>query len=161
MTSTTTRKHKLLRLIGLSAASLAAAGLSTVAAAAPASASQANIPCIGWDQLSHTPDGDHIGVSVVKLGDPKQIMFRMTTTSNITWWKQIKFVDGNGDALSQDYTQDNKHGTNTMIYYDAQLNGASLVFSKAKAFGVHTDMFQLCGLTASEGYLYIFNWDKD
>src|SRR3954469_7151085 len=82
--TTTTRTRKFLRLIGLSAASLAAAGLGTVATAGPASASQSNVPCIGWDQLSHTPDGDHIGVTVQKLGDPRMIIFRMTTPSNIT-----------------------------------------------------------------------------
>jgi hypothetical protein len=51
--------------------------------------------------------------------------------------------------------------TTTVVFYESQLNGASLVFSKAKAFGVHTDMFQLCNLNDAKGNLFIFNWDKD
>jgi hypothetical protein len=161
VTTTTTRSHTIRRIVGLAAATVAAAGLGTVAAATPASASQAGIPCIGWDQLSHTPDGDHIGITAKQIGDPRAIYFQLTTPSNITWWKQIKFVNGSGDTLSQDYTQDGKHVTTTVVFYESQLNGASLVFSKAKAFGVHTDMFQLCNLNEAKGNLFIFNWDKD
>jgi hypothetical protein len=161
VTTTNTRSRTFRRFVGLAAATVAAAGFSTVAAAAPASASQAGIPCIGWNQLDQTPDGDHIGLKARQLGDPKAIMFQLTTPSAITWWKQIKFVDRNGAALAQDFTQDAKHTTTILTFHASQLDGASMVFSKAKTFGVHTDMYQLCDLKGAEGNLFVFNWDKD
>jgi hypothetical protein len=161
MNTTTTRSHTLRRRFFSILAVVGAAMALSGGVASPAQASQAGLPCIGWDQLSHTPDGDHIGLRAKQLGDPKLIMFQLTTPTNITWWKQIKFVDANGDTLSQAYTQDGRHASTTLSYYEGQLEGASLVFSKAKAFGVHTDMFQLCDLKPAAGYLYTFNWDKD
>jgi len=89
-----------------------------------------------------------------------QVKIRLTTPSNITWWKGIKiFANGtlkkeiwNQDATSdQSYTMD----VNFSDKYE-------LEFMKAKAFGAHTAIKKHSfDLVEFQGKTLTFHWSKD
>lgn len=115
--------------------------------------------------------------SGVNLQDNDRILFReedrdentceveVILKSSVSWWKEIKAFSYQGNELGWIGTQDASRGPVSMLLetrsdaspYSAQM----LVFSKAKAFGVHTGMYQVLDLYRKSGKRLIFEWQRD
>jgi hypothetical protein len=89
------------------------------------------------------------------------VQFRLHAEPNLRWWKEIKVFNSAGQAVGQDYTQDDKKDTVTLTFRTQDLNGASLVLSKAKAFGVHTGVYEVHNLQSLDGTVSVLDWQRD
>lgn len=72
--------------------------------------------------------------------------FSLATEPAVTWWKGLTFFDyKQQQVLKEVSTQDNDHGPNKMIHTlfgtSSSLETTSLILSKAKVLGIHTDMY--------------------
>jgi hypothetical protein len=102
-----------------------------------------------------------------------QIEFVLETPLNVTWWKGLTLAhqtyksEGEVQALQSIFTENERHRSNSIIvraYDSAVPNGYMLVFYKAKALGVHTEVYRLpIGLDTRHlrGYRLTFVWEKD
>jgi hypothetical protein len=109
------------------------------------------------------PDGDVIWLKRETSGVPlNQVELVLQTGRHVTWWKEIKVFDRYGHELSWVSTQNANHGPVVMRLNTSQLYAASIVFSKAKAFGIHTGMYEVFGgLYNRGGTRFIFTWETD
>src|SRR4051794_1117851 len=140
-------------------AGLLAAGVAGVLALAPGASASGygddfGAPGVGtalsYSAPNWNPDGeDHVNATITYTGKNDRVEFILHTTNAITWWKQIRVVDPSGKTLPGkiDYPQDGKHTTAVITVLKSDLDaspnfGLKLVFSKAKTFGIHTDMYQ-------------------
>lgn len=122
------------------------------------------------------PDGDLIDVQIEHgaLG-PEAIEFRLiATTPNVHWWKQIR-TSGNGGPVWKVWAEPDRKQSwcnwpqaqtpncNTQGEWTGVLLGESLIFSKAKLFGIHTDVYVLPDLSSqlSGGDRVTFTWVSD
>jgi hypothetical protein len=99
----------------------------------------------------------------------------LVSGQNITWWKGITAFKNaplrrpntpreNWVRLQHVATQDDEHGPTTMRLKVRDLrDGLMLSFEKAKAFGVHTPMYQFKVPNPSSlgGLRLIFSWERD
>ena len=124
-------------------------------------------------QCYRLPDGDIISLR----REPKkvaadQIEFVLETSLNVTWWKGLKlakvgcYVYDQPCMVHSTETADDKHTSQSIIVraQDPDVpHGYLLVFYKAKALGVHTEMYRLnVGDTRKlRGYRLTFVWEKD
>lgn len=94
---------------------------------------------------------------------PDSIEFVLTTPSGVTWWKGIRLVDrASGQVLGSEFTQDAKHTSGVLtLTADQAMRGASIVFSKAKTFGVHNDMYSASVPSDQKGRRVTIHWLKD
>jgi hypothetical protein len=113
-------------------------------------------------QDSPLADGDHIWLSVEPSDvGANGIEISLSSAPHVTWYKEIKAFDGPGDTLGWIATQDAEHGPVSMKIADVTLI-TNLVFTKAKAFGIHTGMYQVTqGLLDHRGHKLDFNWASD
>jgi hypothetical protein len=105
------------------------------------------------------PDGDHIWLAEQADATIPATQVEVVLKSGVTWWKEIKAFNSAAQPLSSVETQDSQRGPVAM-----RLNLADarwLVFSKAKAFGIHTGMYQLGGLDGKGGRRLTFTWASD
>jgi len=79
--------------------------------------------------------------------------------SKVRWWKEIRGFDNRRRGLGEIATQDPQHGPLTMRL-DTNVMVA-LVFSKAKAFGIHTGMYELFDFHGRAGKRLSFTWISD
>jgi len=103
-------------------------------------------------------DTIHLGI---KETDGTQVTISLIADSKITWWKGVN--SGQWEMLS---TQDDRIGPNIgnyPLHYLQHDNGKPKAkLSKAKAFGVHTEMYDLMVKGGfKQGYHYTFKWLKD
>lgn len=102
------------------------------------------------------PDGDTVRVSVVDGGDPNTISVGLSL-EGVTWWKGIQ---SNDIVLCQ--AQDGQ--TSSLAGVPAsQVHEHGLQLWKAKAFGAHTQMYNIENPRkwANGGKTYIFSWEHD
>lgn len=117
------------------------------------------------------PDGDVIRVREEPKAVPAdQLEIVLETPLNVTWWKEIKvygYVRGRLVTLNSVASQDDDHGPKAMRLRLSQFGTYpfSLGFSKAKAFGVHTEMYWMFHGTVNwsslGGKRITFVWEKD
>jgi len=121
------------------------------------------VVCPVDEQDNTLPDGDHIWLKEENgLGfgiSTSEVEIVLKSASNVTWWKEIKAFDLQGATLGWVQTQDGAHGPVSMRF-DAQAVD-SIVFGKAKAFGVHTGMYQVIDLWSKRGNRLTFEWRSD
>lgn len=105
------------------------------------------------------PDGDIIWMYTNNGPGGNEIEIVLETDQDITWYKEIKAFDVHNNALGWVSTQDHAHGPVSMLI---SLNNAhALVFTKAKAFGIHTGEYVVYDLSAKAGKQLVFSWQKD
>jgi hypothetical protein len=120
---------------------------------------------IPWNDLSETGtfwtgyDGDTIYMTK-KPGSGK-LIFQQT---KLTWWKGIVAFDKK-DTNKWTEVACLQDDSNSMELTDINPRIADshyLSFSKAKTFGVHTNMYLISNWgDAPSGYDFVFNWVKD
>lgn len=103
-------------------------------------------PRTNW--LKHnTLQEDNIWFYGEKLPLPPGTMhFSLAADPAVTWWKGLKLFDApNGQVLNEVFTQDQNHGPNSIVHTSfgtsTSIYTAVLTLSKAKTFGIHTDMY--------------------
>ena len=106
------------------------------------------------------PDSDKI-TTRVERGTPGQVQLRLHAAENVRWWKEIKMFGRSGNAIGQDYTVDDRKSTVVLTFTTADLDGAALVFSKAKFLGIHTGIYEVHNLARLDGQLREFEWIRD
>ena len=107
-------------------------------------------------------DNDRIWVRFENVLSANDTEFVLETASNITWWKELKLVRANGEPMGLIMMQDDDHGPRGLRIPVDQLAGATVHFSKAKLFGVHTGMHKLIeDFTSLGGQRVTFTWDQD
>jgi hypothetical protein len=102
-----------------------------------------------------------------------QIEFVLETPLNVTWWKGLTLAhqtyktEGAVYAIQSVFTENETHRSHSIIVreHDPRArNGYMLVFYKAKALGVHTEVYRLpIGLDTRHlrGHRLTFVWEKD
>jgi len=105
---------------------------------------------------------DNITTSFTAIPQKDKVQFVLTAAPNVTWWKGVRVTDKAGTVLVTDFTQDAKHRTAVLSVGQAAVKkGAFVIFSKAKTFGVHTDMYTVRVPIDDLGYRVDINWIKD
>jgi hypothetical protein len=109
------------------------------------------------------PDGDLIWYTASDgaahgIG-PNQLGVTLTTAAGITWYKEIEAFNAANAGVGLISCQDDRHGPIIMILALDHL--ASLVFTKAKFFGIHTGVYQVSGFADKVGKILTFNWTQD
>ncbi|TWT63264.1 hypothetical protein [Rubinisphaera italica] len=110
-------------------------------------------------------DGDNISVVETKNVCPSdEIEIKLVLGSGVSWWKgAILFKkDKDNDYLSLVELQDDKKSKTGRVSYD-DFSSRHFVLSKAKAFGVHTNMYYIedAPQKMTGGNRYTFTWTKD
>ncbi|WP_055477855.1 hypothetical protein [Sphaerimonospora mesophila] len=93
-----------------------------------------------------------------------QIQFVLHTVPGVTWWKEIRLVDGSRNTLADqaDFTQDAKHHTKILtVDRSAVQKGVFLIYAKAKEWGAHTDRYEGKVPVAHLGHRIDITWQKD
>jgi len=83
----------------------------------------------------------------------------LNTAAHVTWYKEIKAFNQSLNPLGWIAAQDSAHGPVTMQLTTADVR--FLVFTKAKAFGIHTGMYEVSGFGDKNGAALNFNWAQD
>ncbi len=161
------RAHKSIVAAGLLAATVAggafaqgasASGLPTFSAVGV----NTNSP-VGYTMV-HT--GDTIHSTVTNLANPSAVELHLFAASNVTWWKSVRVVDAAGNNVFGSSTLWTQDGVGDDSPLGLHLNsfkgkGFKIVFSQAKTFGAHTDMFQLNLDDIKPGQRVDFTWLQD
>lgn len=67
-----------------------------------------------------------------------------------------------GQVLGSEFTQDTRHTSGVLtVTADQAMRGASIVFSKAKTFGAHNDMYSASVPSDQKGRRVTICWLKD
>jgi hypothetical protein len=95
--------------------------------------------------------------------DPEFVEFGLSTDPHITWWKGIRAYTRDGHDIGLIAMQDADHGPRWMRVRFAALAGGRLEIEKAKAFGVHTGMYELLfdEMPHGGGTRFTFGWHRD
>jgi hypothetical protein len=95
--------------------------------------------------------------------DPNFVEFGLSTEPHVTWWKGIRAYTRDGHDIGQIAMQDDDHGPRWMRVHVSHLAGGRLEIEKAKAFGVHTGMYELLfdAMPLGGGTRYTFHWHRD
>src|SRR3954454_18660508 len=159
----------------MAAASLLAAGVAGGVALAPGASASGygddfGAPGVSTALTYAAPNWnfdheDNVQATYTPTGLNDRVQFVLHAAPNITWWKQIRVVNAAGKTLPGeiDYTQDAKHYTTVVTVTKSQLEfdqyvGLKLVFSKAKTFGIHTDMYQTKIQASDLGQRIVLDW---
>ncbi|MEH2463768.1 hypothetical protein [Nostoc sp.] len=112
------------------------------------------------------PDGDIISISVVGPDESsKEIKFILRLEEPVSWWKGLLLFNRKGNnsfrAIAELQGNDPSQ-TNGATDID-ELGKYDLVLSKAKTFGVHTNMYRIVDAQRAfrPGYQYILSWLTD
>src|SRR5579864_5426327 len=115
---------------------------------------------IDWFSFPNLSD-DQITIAKSPLADTTLVTFTLILDPAITWWKELKFFDKNNNVLGEVSNADNGFGPYTFSIPAGSLDGSVLVISKAKAFGVHTGMYEIFDLLSQAGTHITFTWVSD
>ncbi len=94
-------------------------------------------------------------------GTANMVTFVLEKASSITWWKAIEVYSSSGRLCGRAELQDDDNGPTEFSIRTTDLVNAKLILAKAKAFGIHTPMYELQGLTAHAGQRMRFIWLRD
>ena len=122
--------------------------------------SQIAVHDITWNDFpGPLADGDTIDMSLTNGLCNTQFQVILTTPSDVTWFKEIMAFDAEQRAVGWISTQDSWHGPAAMTL--SIETTVSLVFTKAKAFGIHTGMYDVANIPFLAGKVVSFNWTAD
>lgn len=155
------------------AAVLAAGGAlcASVARPAPASAhTRVVAPAVGAAPIPEADlydvrnQEDVVTAVFTPIPQADQIRFVLHTVPGVTWWKEIRLVDGSRKTLADqaDFTQDAKHHTKVLtVGRSAVRKGVFVIYAKAKELGAHTDRYEGKVPVAHLGHRVDITWQKD
>jgi hypothetical protein len=106
------------------------------------------------------PDGDVIRLAETDLGDPDQIQITLHQPWN-TWWKGIELLNGDSVVYGLAVSNNSRDAEGAVIDVNQLAGAGHLRFSKAKAFGIHTAMYDIGELTQKRGKRLDFHWLDD
>jgi len=122
--------------------------------------SQIAVHDITWNDFpGPLPDGDTIDMSLTNGLGSTQFQVILTTSPEVTWYKEIKAFDAEQNAVGWISTQDSWHGPTAMTL--STETTVSLVFTKAKGFGIHTGEYDVANIPFLAGKVASFNWTAD
>jgi len=112
--------------------------------------------------IEYTSDGDEILFVIVPNAlAPNNVEFVLELDSGITWRKELVVREGNGPGTWTIGVQNNTRSDRKGLDRN-QLPGGSLLFRKAKLFGIMTDVHSLGSLEQlPKGARVTFIWYKD
>lgn len=122
---------------------------------------------VSWQDFTQTHrlwDNDNISVRLEPIDDANAVEIALEVPAHKTWWKSIQLQDDNGSTIHEVWVQDSKKSDSHRVEARILLEtGGYLLFSKAKAFGIHTGMYRLstAGLNDLRGQRAIFYWYAD
>jgi hypothetical protein len=102
--------------------------------------------------------------------EPEPMKIALSTPQNMTWWKGIRILDADGNipdrAKPEAFTEGDSH---VDILWEGPIEdlggSATIIFSKAKLFGIHTDMYALrlnaATLNTFREQFVMFRWVSD
>jgi hypothetical protein len=105
------------------------------------------------------PGNDNITLTDLGSTSAGYIRVTLRTAANVTWYKEIKAFDSNGNAIGWISTQDGNHGDVTMTLSVSRV--AALVFTKAGFLGVRYGVYDLRNVVAKSGRHVRFDWTAD
>ncbi len=107
------------------------------------------------DGIDQARELNAVGAEWVELG--------LGTEPHITWWKGIRAYTRDGHDIGQVAMQDQDHGPRWLRVRASALAGGRLEIEKAKAFGVHTGMYELRfdDMPHGGGTRFTFHWHRD
>jgi len=104
---------------------------------------------------------DTVSLTLDAANSPNEVEFRLDTASSVTWWKALELRSQSGALMNQVETQDANHGPRRFSVPAANLVGARLTLAKAKAWGIHTGMYEIINLSTQKGRSLQFLWQRD
>src|SRR5262245_49544154 len=108
------------------------------------------------------PDGDIVALQVSRASSNQVVEFVLRTDPGIGWWKEIKVVDRRGRELGRRDLEPGMHRPTTPLIIPVRaLDGARVIFSKAKFLGIHTEMYEMHGCSSQAGRRLTFTWRRD
>ena len=108
------------------------------------------------------PDGDHITLSKSCGGGVPRNSVRIGLYSAGDWWKGIVVHSGPHHQYDLLGVAGNHHYTTYATVPKDRLTQYTYTLSKAKNFGVHTDMYKLSNIAGMQGgCTYTFRWIRD
>ncbi len=95
--------------------------------------------------------------------DPAFIEFGLETDERVTWWKGIRAYTREGHDIGMIAMEGPGPASRWMRVRADDLRGGRLEIQKAKAFGVHTGMYELFfdEMPHGGGTRYTFHWHRD
>lgn len=107
-------------------------------------------------------DCDEISIDVNEKGvlAGNMVGIRLMTQPGM-WFKGVEVHRHDGDVTKLE--AENGHMTDPMIIGTPDLTATTIYFIKAKAFGIHTDVYHLraTDLATFAGNIITFNWRRD
>lgn len=135
------------------------------------SGAQRSIPrdaAISWQDLETTQrlwDNDNIAlIGLTLIEDPDAVEIMLELAPHKSWWKGVQIQDSNGKFVKEATVESGRKVDFVRVPAQVLLSpGGYLVFSKSKAFGVHTGMYRLptAGLDQLRGKSAHFFWYAD
>jgi hypothetical protein len=124
-------------------------------------------------ELGQNIGEDRITATVEPLpAGSEHIEILLVSANRVTWMKEVQVIlgtEGNscflagapGSLVTKIFTRDDTHSATTTLR-NGLAESCSLRFSKAKAFGAQTDMYELSGSLASlKGQRLTIRWETD
>ncbi len=122
---------------------------------------------VTWKDLSEYGrfwDNDFIRVvGQEKIADPDAVEFVLELAPHLSWAKELQIRDDNGALIKRLRVQDSTKWAQEAVAADQILTNGSLLFAKAKMFGVMTGMYVLptAGLNELRGKRTHVRWMAD
>lgn len=107
-------------------------------------------------------DNDVINARQTPLSDPNALEIGLQIAPHLTWWKGIEVLDDNGAVITSIQVEGARKAASMSVDPSLIDRVGSLLFLKAKAFGVRTGMYRLptAGLTL-RGQFTSFSWNAN
>ena len=117
-----------------------------------------------WSDLGTLlPDRDRISAQFTGHATEGNIQITLNAGPGITAWKGVALYSASKHSLIEAWTQDN-HRTTTITLPPSDVGDPKnivLIFSKAKALGVHTRMYWITRIDRLIGNNVVFTWLQD
>lgn len=119
-----------------------------------------------WDfkngEVKSLPDNDIIKLEVKCSDDIPSDKVRFSLVESGTWWKSITKFAGTHFVEELVAVQDTPGTKKSSEVHVDDLDLYNFVFSKAKTFGIHTDMYLIANPTDMQpGCDHFFKWTQD
>lgn len=119
---------------------------------------------IDWGDLERSQrlqDGDILAITVEEIDDPNSIEFTLKLGGGVNWWKGLEITNGKNRKGLIEASGSNGQAGPLRLSMDEITTGGKLILLKAKAFGVHTGMYELAYLEQKAGKRVNFLWVSD
>ncbi|MET7479625.1 hypothetical protein ABZT17_35410 [Streptomyces sp. NPDC005648] len=116
---------------------------------------------VDWSQLEKAERlrEDQIRLRLSESDDPEITEFRLSLLGAVNWWKGIEIKNSGGQLVAFVEATGPQLGL-TEVEWDS-IEGGSIVLWKAKAFGIHTPMYELDVDDHLKGRRLAFRWVAD